>query len=102
LRDTGIKTGEMNEITENLKVGEVALIVLAEPPSIPSIERTMEGWAGYIVRHGFSAEESEHLERAAEEAEAAAPPVEIPRVVPQSAASAGESAEATEPSAPTS
>ncbi|MGD9713294.1 MAG: DUF1269 domain-containing protein [Thermomicrobiales bacterium] len=77
LRDTGIKTGDMKEITENLQPGSVALIALAEPPSVPPIERAMEGWGGYMVRHGFTEEESDQVEQAAEEAEKALPPVEI-------------------------
>jgi uncharacterized membrane protein len=78
LRDTGIKTGDMKEIAENLKPGQIALIALAEPPSVPPIERAMEGWGGYLFRHGFTEEESEQLEKAAEEAASAMPPVEIP------------------------
>jgi uncharacterized membrane protein len=77
LRDTGIKTGDMKEIAENLKPGSVALIVLAEPPSVPQIERAMEAWEGHMVRHGFTQEESDKVEQAVEEAVRAMPPVEI-------------------------
>jgi uncharacterized membrane protein len=77
LRDTGIKTGDMKEIAENLKPGSVALIVLAEPPSVPQIERAMEAWEGHMVRHGFTEEESDKVEQAVEEAVRAMPPVEI-------------------------
>src|SRR5215203_2521638 len=74
MRDTGIKTGDMKEIAERLKVSEIALIILATPESVPPIERAMEGWAGYIVHHGFTEQESEQIEQAAAEAAAAAPP----------------------------
>lgn len=77
MRDTGIKTGDMKEITENLQPGSVALIALAEPPSVPPIERAMEGWGGQMVQHGFSEEESAQLEAAAEEAAKAMPPVDL-------------------------
>jgi uncharacterized membrane protein len=78
LRDTGIKTGDMKQIAENLKPGHIALIVLVEPESVPPVERAMEGWEGYIVRHGFTEEESEQLEQAEEAAAREEPPVEIP------------------------
>jgi uncharacterized membrane protein len=77
LRDTGIKTGDMKVIADDLQPGSVALIVVAEPPSVPSIERAMEGWDGRIVRHGFSEEESDLIEQAADEAAKAMPPVEL-------------------------
>jgi uncharacterized membrane protein len=73
MRDTGIKTGDMKQIADEQKPGEVALIVLTEPESVPSIEREMEGWGRYIVRHGFSEDESEQIEQAAEEAAKSAP-----------------------------
>ncbi|MGD9713297.1 MAG: DUF1269 domain-containing protein, partial [Thermomicrobiales bacterium] len=73
LRDTGIKTGDMKQIAEEQKPGEVALIVLTEPESVPTIEHEMEGLGHYIVHHGFSEEESEQIERAADEAAKSAP-----------------------------
>jgi uncharacterized membrane protein len=101
LRDTGIKTGDMKQLTENLKLGEVALIILAEPQSVPPIERAMEGWAGYIVRHGFTEEESARLEQAAEEAAKAAPPVEIPTPMEMKAAASAQASESGDQPAPT-
>jgi uncharacterized membrane protein len=101
MRDTGIKTGQMKEITENLQSGQVALIVLAEPASVPPIERAMEGWGSYIVKHGFSEEESEQIHQAAEEAAAAAPPVEIERQTTAATAAAAPAPESGEPPAPT-
>jgi uncharacterized membrane protein len=73
LRDTGIKTGDMKEIAEKQQPGEVALIVLTEPESVPAIEHEMEGLGHYIVHHGFSEEESQQIEQAAEEAAKPAP-----------------------------
>jgi len=77
MRDTGIKTGDMKVIADDLQPGSVALIVVAEPPSVPSIERAMEGWGGQLVRHGFTEEESDQIEQAAAEAAEAMPPVEL-------------------------
>jgi uncharacterized membrane protein len=88
MRDTGIKTGDMKEVGDKVQPGQVALVVLAEPESVPPIERAMEGWAGYIVHHGFTEEESEQIEQAAEEAAAAAPPVEVPTPMEAAAAAA--------------
>jgi uncharacterized membrane protein len=97
LRDTGIKTGDMKEITENLKPGQVALITLATPESVPPIERAMDGWEGYIVRHGFTEEESARLEQAAAEAAEAAPPVEIPTPAEAAATAAAPATNAGDP-----
>jgi uncharacterized membrane protein len=70
LRDTGIKTGSMKEIGENLEPGKVAVVALAEPEWAPAIERALEAGDGKLVRHGFSAEESQQIEAAAEADEA--------------------------------
>jgi uncharacterized membrane protein len=101
LRDTGIKTGDMKQVAENLTLGQVALVILAEPQSVPPIERAMEGWAGYVVHHGFTEEESARLEQAAEEAAKAAPPVEIPTPMEMKAAAAAQASEAGDQPAPT-
>jgi uncharacterized membrane protein len=66
LRDTGIKTGDMKEIGNALEPGRVAVIALAEPEWTPAIERALEAGDGTLVRHGFSAEESQEIEAAAE------------------------------------
>src|SRR5829696_8288524 len=101
LRDTGIKTGDMKEIAERLKVSEIALIILATPESVPPIERAMEGWAGYIVHHGFTEQESEQIEQAAAEAAAAAPPVEMPTPMEAAAAAAASTTETGDQPTPT-
>jgi len=66
LRDTGIKTGDMKEIGAALEPGKVAVIALAEPEWTPAIERALKAGDGTLVRHGFSAQESQEIEAAAE------------------------------------
>jgi uncharacterized membrane protein len=73
LRDTGIKTGDMQQIAEQQQPGEVALLVLTEPASVAPIEHEMEGVGRYIVHHGFSEAESGQIEQAAAEAAKSAP-----------------------------
>jgi uncharacterized membrane protein len=65
LRDTGIKTGDMKEIGNALEPGKVAVVALAEPAWTPAIERALEVGDGKLVRHGFSAEETQAIEAAA-------------------------------------
>jgi len=67
LRDTGIKTGSMNEIAESLQPGQAMVFALSEPAFVPEIERAMEGWDGHLVRHGFDTDESAAIEKAADE-----------------------------------
>jgi uncharacterized membrane protein len=73
LRDTGIKTGDMKQLAEDLQPGTVLVVALAEPESVPAIERALENSDGQIVRHGFSAEETEQIEQAVTEAPTEAP-----------------------------
>jgi len=73
MRDTGIKTGDMQQIAEKQQPGEVALIVLTDSGSVAPIEHEMEGLGKYIVHHGFSEEEAEQIEQAAAEAAKSAP-----------------------------
>jgi uncharacterized membrane protein len=66
IRDSGIKTGELKGIGTDLEPGKVAVVALAEPEWVPAIEQAMQAWDGQLVKHGFSAEESEEIEQAAE------------------------------------
>lgn len=65
VRDTGIKTGDMKQIADDLTPGKVALVVLAEPQYVASMEEVMQALDGQIIRHGFTEEESEKIEEAA-------------------------------------
>jgi uncharacterized membrane protein len=65
LRDSGIKTGSMNELGDQLEPGKAAVIVLAEPKWVEPIERALAGYDGQIVRHAFTDTETAQLEEAA-------------------------------------
>jgi uncharacterized membrane protein len=65
LRDSGLKTGSMNELGDQLEPGKAAVIALAEPTWVQPIERALAGYDGQVIRHAFSAAETEQLEGAA-------------------------------------
>lgn len=67
LRDTGIKTGAMKDLGSSLEPGNAAVIALAEPQFVEPITRAMEAYKAEFLRHGFSEDEAEQIEKAAAE-----------------------------------
>jgi uncharacterized membrane protein len=65
LRDTGIKTGKMEELANKLEPGKAAVIALVEQDSVPAVEKAMQGYDGELLKHAFSETETAHIEEAA-------------------------------------
>ena len=64
LRDTGIKSGDMQQIASRMVPGELVVITLSEPQSTLAIERTMAGWDGTFLRGGSGAGQPQQPDQA--------------------------------------
>jgi len=64
LRDTGIKSKSMQELGESLEPGKAAVVTLVKPESADAVEKALQGYDGQLVKHDFSANESEQIETA--------------------------------------
>ena len=65
LRDTGIKTGKMDELAGKLEPGKAAVIALVEQDSVDKVEKAMQGYDGELIKHAFSETDTAHIEEAA-------------------------------------
>jgi len=64
LRDTGIKSGKMQELSDKLEPGKAAVIALVEQDSVATVEKAMQGYDGELLKHAFSEAETAHIEEA--------------------------------------
>jgi len=64
LRDTGIKSKSMEELGNSLEPGKTAVVALVKPESVRTVENALQGYDGQLVKHAFSASESEQIETA--------------------------------------
>ena len=65
LRDTGIKSKQIEEMGEKLEPGNAAVVALVSDTSVDSLKNAMSGYDGELLTHSFSASESESIEAAA-------------------------------------
>lgn len=49
LRDTGIKTDELERFAQGLEPGHVAVLVLSHSDSVPKVKNALQGYEGMIV-----------------------------------------------------
>jgi uncharacterized membrane protein len=64
LRDTGIKSKSIEELGTSLETGKAAVVTLVKPVSVEAVEKASQGHDGQLVKHEFSAKESEQIETA--------------------------------------
>jgi uncharacterized membrane protein len=64
LRDTGIKSKAMEDLGNSLEPGKTAVVTLVKPESVKTVENALKGYDGKLVKHAFSANESEQIEAA--------------------------------------
>lgn len=64
LRDSGIKSKSMEELANSLEPGKAAVVTLVKPGSEEAVEKALQGYDGQLVKHEFSAKESEQIETA--------------------------------------
>jgi uncharacterized membrane protein len=64
LRDSGIKSKPMEDIGNSLEPGKAAVVTLVKPGSTSAVEKALQGYDGQLVKHEFSAKESEQIETA--------------------------------------
>lgn len=55
LRDTGIKTGELERLAQSLEPGQVAVLVLSHADSVRKVTRALQGYQGMIVTEAIDA-----------------------------------------------
>jgi uncharacterized membrane protein len=65
LRDTGLKSKQIEEMGEKLEAGQAAVVALVSEQSVQALEKAMQGYDGELLTHTFSASESETIEQAA-------------------------------------
>ena|SRR5438045_2513418 len=64
LRDTGLKSKSIEELGASLEPGKAAVVTLVKPESVDAVEKALQGYDGQLVKHAFSASESEQIETA--------------------------------------
>lgn len=74
LRDTGIKTDELDRLAQSLEPGQVAVLVLAHADSVRKVTRALQGYQGMIVTEPIDANATATL------AESPSVPSESPNV----------------------
>ena len=65
LRDTGLKSKQIEEMGEKLEPGNAAVVALVSEASVEPLKKAMQGYDGELLTHAFSASESESIEAAA-------------------------------------
>ena len=65
LRDTGLKSKQIEEMGEKLEPGNAAVVALISEESLDALKNAMKGYDGELLTHAFSATESESIEAAA-------------------------------------
>jgi len=70
LRDTGIKSDELEQFAQNLEPGHVAVLVLTDSGSVTKVTNSLQGYDGMIVTEPIDADATAKMVEAE-------PPVEI-------------------------
>jgi uncharacterized membrane protein len=65
LRDTGLKTKQLDALADKLDGGKVAVVALCDPDSTHKVEVALQGYDGEIIKRTFSEAESAQIEDAA-------------------------------------
>jgi uncharacterized membrane protein len=65
LRDTGVKTGELQAIAGSLDAGKAAVVALAEAETAARTAKALQGYDGQLIRQAISGEAAAAVEQAA-------------------------------------